>query len=79
MVLLVSALLLGVYGVSAVVCGVLVYYVIWREFDGDGRTPFDVYLCPGLAGFSVFPIINTALAVVAGGWTLVWLWRESRR
>jgi uncharacterized SAM-binding protein YcdF (DUF218 family) len=68
-----DAALLLIYLASTVSCGVLAYYVVEERYAKAKSLPFDVSFVVGIAGFSVFPIINTAIAVGLGFYTLHWV------
>lgn len=60
------------FALPCVMCWTICWYVIEKRFGQGLSTPFDVGLCVGLAGFSVFPVLNFVLALFVGSYVLWW-------
>lgn len=71
---MIEVLLVAIYAVSLATCWV----AVWRcgedvPLERYGRNIFDPGLAPGFAGFGVFPVINTLMAI---GIVLWWISRD---
>lgn len=53
-----------IYLISLGVCAFNVMTAL-ADFSETGESPISIGLVPGLAGFTVFPVINTVLAVIS--------------
>lgn len=49
-----------------------VAFVGWYFSSTKHPRPFSMGFLPGIAGFSVFPIINTVIAVILAGHLMGW-------